>query len=126
MGLVKVALVLALLTGACCWVLDLAPSKHQSPPPVFIDRSDAAQRQRANAIERLVARGVVQKLDRGQFPVLWVGPAFAALSSDEKNTVAQIAYGYAGDPDAEILELRDGRSRNEMGRFSLMAGLNLY
>jgi hypothetical protein len=126
MGLVKVALVLALLMGACCWVLDHTPSKHQSPPPVLIDRSDAAQRQRANAIEKLVARGVVQKLDHGQVPVLWIGPAFAALPSDEKYAVAQVAYGYAGDPDAEILELRDGRSENEVGRFSLMAGLNLY
>jgi hypothetical protein len=119
---VKVSLVLALVIGGF-WSLN---REHTTQQAVLIDRCDTTQRQRAHAIENLVARGVIQKPDHGLSPVLWTGPAFDALTFGEKNVAILVAYGYAGDPDAAILELKDGRSGKVIGRFSLAAGLILY
>jgi hypothetical protein len=84
---VKILLVLALVIGGF-WSLNREPPREA--PEVLIDRSDATQRQRANAIEKLVAGGVVQKLEQGLSPVLWTGPAFAALSLDENTRTAAV------------------------------------
>jgi hypothetical protein len=119
---VKVSLVLALVIGGF-WSLN---HEHPTQQAELIDRSDTTQRQRANAIGNLVARGVIQKLDHGLFPVLWTGPAFDELTLGEKNVAVLVAYGYAGVPDAALLEIKDGRSGKVIGRFSLAAGLFLY
>ncbi|HEV8001387.1 MAG TPA: hypothetical protein VGP63_15975 [Planctomycetaceae bacterium] len=121
---VKIPLVLVLLVGGF-WTFHREPAKEMSPQ-VRLDLSRAKKAELAETIKKFVANGVIQKVDQGMYPVLWTGPTFAALPFDKKQAVVEVAYGYAADAEAETLELKNGRTAEVVGRFSLPAGLSLY
>jgi hypothetical protein len=106
----------------------LSSSAAKSAPQV--DRSPAKQAERKQFIEKLIAQGLIQKVDTagGNLPKMFVRPAFNALDLDTKQSFASVVYAYHFDGSniSDSVVLRDSRSGKDIGNYNPnLGGLKL-
>lgn len=83
------------------------------------------QSDRQAFIQKLIARGAFQKVERpGQYAHVWVRPAFYDLEFDLKQKFVSVVYAYyrAKDARADVVVLFDGRTNKKIGSFSEVGG----
>lgn len=103
--------------------------KPKPPPTPRVDKSDFAQKKRAELIGKLISQRVFMKIEMpGNLPRLWVGPRFAALDFDTKSSFVSVVYAYHfdGTDISDTVRVFDGRTGKEMGSFTITEGLSLY
>lgn len=95
-----------------------APAKKS----VVIDKSPAKQAERKKFIERLIAQGVIQKVDTmgGNLPKIYVRPAFYNIDLDTKQSLVSVVYAYYFDGSniSDSVILRDSRTGKDVGDFN--------
>lgn len=82
---------------------------------------------REKLIEKLIQRGIFQKLDRtGGYPHLWLSPAFYLLDYDQKQSFVGVVWSYClvATGNATTLFLNDAKTGKRMGTYSEL-GLDL-
>jgi hypothetical protein len=86
-----------------------------------------AQAGRLALIEGFRRRGIIYKIEAaGDYPHLYVGPAFYAASIDDKQAVAGLVLAYyVVEGKRDMLILQDGRSGQRIGTMSPLLGLEL-
>jgi hypothetical protein len=101
----------------------VAPSAGQA---ITIDKSPGAQADRRRVIEKLLADGLVRRINpqRGGEVDVSIRPQFVALDEATRRSYAEVVYRYHFDGsnvnDAVIL--RDARHGNEVGRYNPYQG----
>src|SRR5688572_19404652 len=113
-------LVLAVL-GTWLWI-EAMPQPRLTPPAgqaIAIDRSPPAQRERKAVIDRLVADGLVRRIDPERNGILKVTlrPAFYTLDAATRHSHVDAIYRYYFDGSSmnDAIVLRDARNGNEVG-----------
>lgn len=79
------------------------------------------QEQRLAFIQKLIQRGVFQKLEKpASLCRLWTGPVFADLTFDDKSQFVNVVYAYCvtHDSRANIVVLKDGKTGKDIGTYS--------
>lgn len=93
--------------------------------PVFADM----QADRMAFIEKLIAKGVFQKVEiPGNLPRLWVRPAFYALDFNLKSKFVNVVYAYfiTENPRYDIVVIYDSKTGKEVGKYAdVYGGLKL-
>jgi hypothetical protein len=111
---------------------NVAPSSLTAakPPPIpKIDKSDQAQKKRADLIKKLIGMRVFMKVEMpGNLPRVWTGPAFQALDFDTKSSFVSVVYAYHfdGSDISDGVRVFDGKTGKEIGDFSVNGGLRLF
>ena len=128
----SLAAVLAVL-GTWLWI-EATPQARVAPPAgkaIAIDRSAPAQSERKALIDRLVADGLVRRIDPERNGILKVSlrPAFYTLDPATRHSHVDAIYRYYFDGSNvnDAVVLRDARNGNEVGRYNpYQGGLNMY
>jgi len=111
-----------LFFGSCVALASLSNGGDKKATIPDIDRSPE-QRQRRALIDKLISRGIFQKVERpGEVPHVWVTPLFMALNFDDKQSFISVVYAYYGD---DLVSLRDSKTGGRIGTFSPSTGLSL-
>jgi hypothetical protein len=102
-----------------------------SPPKA----DEALQVERRKLLDDMQRQGVMQKLEGGESPRLWVGPKFLTLSADGKRRFVEIAYAYHYElpkgvkkedvPATQSLHIWNSTTGKRLGMFSPFIGLDL-
>jgi hypothetical protein len=116
--------VLAAVSGTILAAILLAcgsgPTTHRKATPDL-------QAKRLKIVNDAISLGVLDKVESGGVPKVWVGPAFRALSFEEKNAIIGAAYAYllvvdpsdppraADTPDPQVLIV--DRNGKVIGRY---------
>jgi hypothetical protein len=109
--------------------LPVAAPKPKPPPAPRIDKSEQAQKKRADLIRRLTGERVFLKIEMpGNLPRLWVGPVFHTLDFDTKSSFVSVVYAYHfdGNDFSDAVRIFDGRTGKEIGTFAATAGLRMF
>ena len=106
----------------------VAPSAGQA---AAIDRSPGAQSERKAVIDKLVADGLLRRIDpeRGGTLRVSLRPAFYTLDEAARRQYADVIYRYYFDGSSvnDTVILRDARNGNEVGQYNpYKGGLNMY
>ena len=101
-------------------------SKSSSPASHGIDTSAAAQAGREAWIESAKAQGVFLRIGDSS-PTAYVGPAWSAMTFDQKQAAAGVvaAHFYLKSSENTILLLYGGYTGKKIGVYSLEMGLQL-
>lgn len=103
---------------------DISRSDDQAKSSLFsskIDKSAEAQKKRKELIERLIGRGLFEKIEvPGSLPRLWVTPAFYALEFDSKESFVSVVYAYYFDGDdlSDSVLIFDSKTGKRVGSYS--------
>ncbi len=126
------AVLLAVL-GAWVWIeatppVRVAPAAGQA---IAIDRSAGAQGERKAVIDKLLADGLVRRIDPPRSSTLraTLRPPFYALDDEARRKHADLIYRYYFDGTNvnDTVILRDSRHGNEVGTYNpYKGGLNMY
>jgi hypothetical protein len=127
-----IAVLLAVL-GAWFW-LEATPAPRVKPPPeqaIAIDKSPRAQSERKAVIDKLIADGLVRRVDpeRGGTLRVTLRAAFYAMNEETRSKYVDVIYRYYFDGSSvnDTITLRDARHGNEVGRYNpYKGGLNMY
>lgn len=109
--------------------LSPAPQAAKPPPAPKVDKSEEAQKRRADLIKKLIGMRVFTKIEMpGNLPRVWTGPAFQTLDFDTKSKFVSVVYAYHfdGSDISDTVRVFDGRSGKEIGDFSVSSGLRLF
>lgn len=105
----------------------------QASPSLFssrIDKSAEAQKKRKDLIDRLIERGLFEKIEMpGSLPRLWIKSAFYALEFDAKESFVSVVYAYYFDGNdlTDSILIFDSKTGKEVGSYSSEnPGLRLY
>ena len=123
--------VLAVL-GVWAWI-EATPAPAVAPPAgqaIAIDKSPAAQADRKRVIDKLLADGLVRRIDpeRGGTVRVSLRPQFIALDEATRRSYVDVIYRYHFDGSSinDAVILRDARHGNEVGRYNpYQSGLTL-
>jgi len=127
-----VGLVVAVVV-AWIWI-EATPPARVAPPAgqaIVIDRSDTAQSGRKAVIDKLMANGLVRRIDpeRGGALRVTLRPGFYALDEAARLGYAEAIYRYHFDGSSvnDTVIMRDARNGNEVGQYNpYKGGLNMY
>lgn len=117
------------------WVwIEATPQAREAPAAgqaIAIDRSGSAQGERKAVIDKMVADGLVRRIDpeRGGTLRVTLRPAFYTLDTDNRLKYADVIYRYHFDGSSvnDTVILRDSRHGNEVGQYNpYKGGLNMY
>jgi hypothetical protein len=119
--------------GAAVWIA-ASPSPRVKPPEgeaLVIDKSPAAQRERQAAIDALLTKGLVRKIDPVRKDEVRVSlrPTFYTMDdATRRRYVEQIyAYYFDGSSVNDAVILRDAQHGNEIGQYNpYRGGLKMY
>jgi hypothetical protein len=125
--LVTIAMVVGLYVT---WVLinRSGPENVAVPPEraIAIDQSDAAQRERQARVDKLIADGLVRRIDKARdgSPRVTLRPPFYVLDPETRRTHIEVIYAlyFDGSRVTDTVYLRDSRHGNEVGEFNPYAG----
>jgi hypothetical protein len=94
---------------------------------VTIDTSPEAKAKREKLIQDLLNKEVFQKIEvPGLHPRVWVTPMFYALDFDTKQSFVSVVYAhYLGDEELGSVNLVDSKTGKNVGRFSVVSGLEM-
>jgi hypothetical protein len=116
------------LIGGCV-ILAVATGEKPKPTATAADVSPAAQAERKALIEKLIGRGIFQKVDRpGTIPQVWITPTYRLLNYDDKVTFIEVAFVYffpTIETYGEHVRLKDSISGETVGSYSPTLGLDL-
>ncbi|WP_077540561.1 hypothetical protein [Sedimentisphaera cyanobacteriorum] len=105
-----------------------ATSSARVPKTPKIDKSEKMQADRLNLIERLQREGIFGDIiPRSSGATIVVKPAFYTLDFKDKQSFVSVVYAYYFDgltPYTPIL-LRDSRTNNNIGSFTVELGLDI-
>src|SRR5436309_15188963 len=95
-----------------------------------IDKSDEAQKGRAEIIQELTQKGLFAKIEEHQTSGgsrsvdLWVRPVWYTLDYDEKGTFTNTVYSYYfdGTSISDRVAIFDSKTGNVIGQYSLATG----
>lgn len=126
-------LILISLLGIWVWI-ETTPPARVAPPPgaaVAIDKSPPAQARRKAAIDKLLADGLVRRIDTdGEATVsASLRPAFYLLDEPRRLEHAQTIYAYYFDGGSvnDVVVFRDSRNGNRVGQYNpYRDGLRMY
>jgi hypothetical protein len=113
------------------WVLiERAESTRDTTPPagqaVAIDTSSDAQRERKAHVDKMIADGLVRRLDRARdgSPRVTLRPAFYELDVETRRRHIEVIYAlyFDGSRTSDTVYLRDSRHGNEVGEYNPYAG----
>ena len=127
-----IAVLLAVL-GAWVWI-EASPSPRVAPPAgqaIAIDKSPRAQHERKLVIDKLLADGLVRRIDfsGGDTVRVSLRPAFFTIDEDARRRYVDVLYRHYFDGSSvnDRVVLRDARHGNEVGQYNpYSGGLNLY
>ena len=117
------------------WVwIEATPQSREAPAAgqaIAIDRSEPAQSERKAVIDRMVADGLVRRIDpeRGGTLRVTLRPAFYTLDTENRLKYADLIYRYYFDGSSvnDTVIMRDARNGNEVGQYNpYKGGLNMY
>ena len=121
-----IAVLLAVL-GTWVWI-EAAPTPRVAPPAgqaIAIDKSARAQHERKLVIDRMMADGLVRRIDfaGGELRVS-LRPAFFMLDEDTRRRHVDVIYRhyYDGASVNDRVVLRDARHGNEVGHYNPYGG----
>ena len=127
---------LAVLFGVLgIWLWIEATPAPRVPPPqgqtLVIDKSARAQNERKEAIDEMLAKGLVRRIDsgRGRSLSMSLRPTFYAMDDEarKKHIEAVYAYYFDGSSVNDTVILRDARHGNEVGQYNpYKGGLTIY
>ena len=127
---------LAVLLGVLgIWIwIEATPAPRVLPPPgqaLVIDKSARAQSERKAAIDNMLAKGLVRRIDTGRGGSLSMSlrPTFYALDDETRRTYIDVVYAYYFDGSSvnDTVILRDSRHGNEVGYYNpYKDGLRIY
>ena len=126
------AVVLAVL-GLWFWIA-ATPAPRIAPlagQAIAIDRSPGTQSERKAVIDKLVADGLVRRIEpeRGGMLRVSLRSAFYSLDEAMRRQYADVIYRYyfTGSSVNDTVILRDARHGNEVGQYNpYKGGLNMY
>jgi len=126
------AVLLAML-GSWAWMESTVPSRVAPPAgqAISIDKSPRAQSERRAVIDRLVADGLVRRIDpeRGGTLRVSLRPAFYTLDEATRRQHVDVIYRHYFDGSSvnDTVKLRDARNGNEVGQYNpYKGGLDMY
>jgi hypothetical protein len=131
----RASAILIMIAVLTIWVwIETTPPERVPPAPgqaVEIDKSPAAQQHRKAVIDKLLADGLLRRIEvDAQARVrASLRPGFYMLDEPTRRDYAQIIYSYYFDGSNvnDVLVLRDGRNGNEVGTYNpYRDGLNMY
>jgi hypothetical protein len=114
--------------GAWAWIEAIpAPAvAPQAGQAIAIDKSPGAQADRQRVIDKLLAGGLVRRIDpeRGGKVGVSLRPQFMALDEATRRSYADVIYRYHFDGSNvnDAVVLRDARHGNEVGRYNPYQG----
>lgn len=130
------ALALAALLGVLgVWFfIEATPLPRIAPPvgqAIAIDKSPQAQSERKAVIDKLVADGLVRRIDpeHGGSLKASLRPGFYAMDTETRGRFVDVIYRYYFDGSSvnDVITLRDARNGNEVGQYNpYKGGLNMY
>lgn len=85
-----------------------------------VDKSEEAQKGRADLIQKLIGSGIFEKVEMpGNLPRLWVRQGFHDLEFDAKQKFVSVVYAYYFDGSnlSDSVRIYDNMSGKEIGRF---------
>jgi hypothetical protein len=126
------AVLLAVL-GVWLWI-EATPPPRVAPPAgqlIAIDKSPDAQGERKAVIDKLIADGLVRRIEpeRGGVLKTSVRPGFYAMDTSARARYVDVIYRYHFDGSSvnDVITLRDARNGNEVGQYNpYKGGLNMY
>jgi hypothetical protein len=131
----RASAILILIAVLAIWVwIEATPPERVPPDPgqaVAIDKSPAAQLERKAVIDKLLADGLLRRIDvdaRARVRAS-LRPGFYTLDEPTKRDYAQTIYAYYFDGSNvnDVLVLRDARNGNEVGKYNpYREGLSMY
>jgi hypothetical protein len=131
----RVAALLIIISVVTIWVwIEATPPERVAPDPgqtVAIDKSPTAQQQRKAVIDKLLADGLLRRIEVDAHARVraWLRPGFYALDESTRRDYVETIYTYYFDGSNvnDVVVLRDGRNGNEVGRYNpYRDGLNMY
>jgi hypothetical protein len=131
----RASAILIMIAVLAVWVwIEATPPERVPPGPgqaVAIDKSPTAQQQRKAVIDKLLADGLLRRIEvDAQARVrASLRPGFYMLDEPTRRDYAQIIYAYYFDGSNmnDVLVLRDGRNGNEVGQYNpYRDGLSMY
>jgi hypothetical protein len=119
--------------GLWSWI-EATPPPRVAPPAgqaMVIDRSPQAQSERKAVIDKLLADGLVRRIDpeRGGALRVTLRPAFYTMDEETRRKYIDVIYRYYFDGASlnDTVILRDARNGNEVGHYNpYKDGLNMY
>ena len=115
---------LVAVLGVWVWI-EATPPAAVAPPAgqaIAIDKSPDAQADRRRVIDKLIADGLVRRIDpeRGGIVRVSLRPQFMALDESTRRGYVDVIYRYHFDGSNinDAVVLRDARHGNELGRYS--------
>jgi hypothetical protein len=98
------------------------PTTTASRSTLVTDKSPAKQAERKQFIEKIIAQGLIQKVDTtgGSLPKMFVRPSFNNLDLDTKQSFASVVYAYYFDGSnfTDVVVLRDSRTGKDIGNYN--------
>jgi hypothetical protein len=112
------------------WALIERSTPREVPAPpgqaIALDRSERAQREREALVAKMVADGLVRRIDktRDGSPRVVVRPAFYELDAETRTHHIEAVYAlyFDGSSMTDTVYLRDARHGNEVGEYNPYAG----
>jgi hypothetical protein len=103
-----------------------APSAAPQATRIDIDRSAHAQQERHAVVEKMIADGLVRRIDRTRngSPRIVLRPAFYQLDPHTRQRLVEAVYGlhFDGSRPGDTVYLRDSRHGNEVGDYNPYTG----
>lgn len=125
--------VLIAVLGVWLWI-EATPPPREAPPAgqvIAIDKSPQAQSERKAVIDKLVADGLVRRIEpaRGGTLKASLRPAFYLMDPEARGRYVDVIYRYYFDGTSvnDVVTFRDARNGNEVGQYNpYKGGLNMY